>query len=48
MPIEQLIWDPIGFIQELLWYLPAVLLALTLHECSHGWWPTGAATARPR
>ena len=36
MPIEQLIWDPIGFIQELLWYLPAVLLALTLHECGHG------------
>lgn len=36
MPIEQLIWDPIGFIQELLWYLPAVLLALTMHECAHG------------
>jgi Zn-dependent protease len=36
MPIEQLVMDPIGFLRELLWFLPAVLLALTLHECAHG------------
>ena len=37
MPIQDLINDPVGFFRSLLIRLPAVLIALVLHECAHGY-----------
>ncbi len=35
--LSELMNDPIGFLIDLMYTLPAVLLALTLHEVSHGY-----------
>ncbi len=37
MPIENLINDPVGFLKNLAISLPAILIALILHECAHGY-----------
>ncbi len=36
LPIFDLFDDPIGFIESLLISLPAILIALSFHECAHG------------
>ena len=37
MPIMDLFNDPVSFLRNLLIGLPAILLALVLHECAHGY-----------
>ncbi len=36
MPLNYLFSNPVGFVQELLIILPALLIALTFHEYAHG------------
>ncbi len=37
MGIQALLSDPLGYLKNILMLLPAVLPALVLHECAHGW-----------
>lgn len=37
MPLQQLINDPMGFFMDLLITLPAILIALVMHEVAHGY-----------
>ena len=37
MSIQALLSDPLEYLKNLLLTLPAILPALILHECAHGW-----------
>ena len=37
MGIQALLSDPLSYIRQILLMLPAILPALVLHECAHGW-----------
>ncbi len=37
MGIQALLSDPLGYLKSILLMLPAILPALVLHECAHGW-----------
>ena len=37
MGIQALLSDPLGYFKDILLMLPAILPALVLHECAHGW-----------
>lgn len=48
MPLQLLLSDPMGFLERMLYTLPAILIALTLHEWAHGFvaWRLGDPTAK--
>ncbi|MBO4299759.1 MAG: site-2 protease family protein [Clostridia bacterium] len=37
MGIQALLSDPLSYLKDILYILPAILPALVLHECAHGW-----------
>ena len=37
MGIQALLSDPLGYLRNVLLMLPAIIPALVLHECAHGW-----------